>query len=104
MNRLWVLSHQNKLRSFESKMEKGLAGTPVLVDKKLDQHFEIPVPVNKNRNCDLEIPVPVDKKQNEALNILFRYLKTPIWSVAYTVQCTFQTPIQSLHTSQVGSL
>ena len=52
-----------------------LAGIPVFagilvpVDKKLDQHFEIPVPVNKNRNCDLEIPVLVDKN---------RFLKTPI--------------------------
>ena len=52
----------------------------ILVDKKLDQHFEILVTVNKNRNCDLEIPVPVDKNRNQALNIRFQFLKTPIRS------------------------
>ena len=54
------------------------AGIPIPVDKKPDQHSEIPVLVNKNWNCDLEIPVPVDKNRNQAPNIRFRFLKTPI--------------------------
>ena len=58
------------------------AEIPVLVDKKLDWHFNITVPVNKNRNCDLEITVPVEKNRNKALNIRFwfRFLKTAIRS------------------------
>ena len=52
----------------------------VPVDKKPDHHFETPIPVNKNWNCDLKIPVPVDKNRNQALNIRFRFLKTPIRS------------------------
>ena len=33
-----------------------MAGIPVTVDKKPDQHFKIPVPVTKNQNSDLKIP------------------------------------------------
>ena len=40
-----------------------LARIPVPVDKKPDQHFEIPVTVNTNRNCILKIPVPLEKNR-----------------------------------------